>query len=185
MVKKKSVASLQVDAIRITRTTFFAVALFMLVTALFDSGNLITRESVAQRWVAGTLLLFATLSVWFLVRTSESITRNMTLLFALAVCEVIFAGFMIYWERGMASTSTLLLALPIITVGVMRRRVLLLLITTLTAATYSLSAVKYFNDFFNEGYRIQLWGNVVFYSGLCFILAWMVLILVGLRHDSK
>jgi len=55
----------------------------------------------------------------------------------------------------------------------------------LCAGTYAFSAVKYFNDYFNEGYRVQLWGNIVLYTGTILICAWLIMIVANLRQDSK
>ncbi len=175
---------LRLDSTRAARTNFFIVVLVMIVTVIYDSGNLITKQSVSERWIAATLLLIVNLIIWYYVKYADKNYKIMYAISALVVAQIIFAGFIIYWERGMAATSTLLLALPIITIGVLRRRTLLLGTAALTAATYALVSVKYFNDFFNEGYRIQLWGNIVFYCSLCFIFAWMIMVLDGLRHDS-
>lgn len=182
---KNNSKQLQVDAVRVTRTTFFLVVLTLLATIIFDSGNLITRDAVVQRWILACSLLLVNVIVWYFVQITKSTTAILSSVVTLVVAQILFASFMIYWERGMAATSTLLLAVPIVTSGVLKRRRLLLATTTLTAAAYSLASVKYFNDFFNEGYRIQLWGNLFFYSGLCFIIGWTVMVLSGLRHDSR
>jgi len=120
------------------------------------------------------------------VSQSKSKTaRNTLLIYLLTTTLVVFAGFTTYWERGMASTSTIFYVLPLLTVAIIRNRHALLATTVLSAGTYAFTSVKYFNDFFNEGYRIQLWGHLFLYSGTIFAIGWLIMIMTGLRHDSR
>jgi uncharacterized membrane protein YgdD (TMEM256/DUF423 family) len=92
---------------------------------------------------------------------------------------------MTYWERGMASTSTILYALPLLVVAIAQNRHALMATAVLAAGTYAFAAVKYFNDYFNEGYRIQLWGTIVLVGGSIVVSSWLIMIIAGLRKDSK
>ena len=103
----------------------------------------------------------------------------------LTVALIAFAGFMTYWERGMASSSTIFHVLPLLVIATHKDRHAVMAVAGISAGTYAFSAVKYFNDYFNEGYRVQLWGNIVLYSATILVSAWLILIVSGLRKDSK
>lgn len=169
---------------RITRTMYFFIGLFALSIIVFDSGNLITRDAVIDRWTVVTALLIINTVVWY--AASRSVLKKVDILTGLLVLTTLgLAGFMTYWERGMASTSTILYALPLLIVATMKNRHALLATTALAIGTYSFAAVKYFNDYFNEGYRVQLWGTILLVSSVLLTMAWLILIVAGLRQDSK
>lgn len=170
---------------RATRTIYFLIAFFAASIVIFDSGNLITKEAVVDRWSIATALLVINTITWFICSQRDKPTINSILITVLSLSLIGFAGLVTYWERGMASTSTILYVFPLLVVAIARNRHALLAVATLSVATYCFAAVKYFNDYFNEGYRIQLWGNLVLYSGIIFACAWLIMILTNLRQDSK
>lgn len=182
MVKKLKKEN--VNLTRLTRTLYFFIGFFALSVIIFDSGNLITKTAVVDRWLLLTMLFIANTIAWFIGSRPDRNSKSL-LTYMLSASLLIFAGFMTYWERGMASSSTIFYILPILTIATLKNRHALMAAAALSAATYSLAAVKYFNDFFNEGYRIQLWGNIVLYSGTILISAWLIMIVSGLRRDSK
>lgn len=171
---------------RVTRTIYFALAFYALSIVIFDSGNLITRESIINRWLIFTLILIVNTFAWYIASQKNNLLNRPALItMFISVIFVIFAGLTTYWERGMASTSTIFYALPLLIVATLKNRHALLAIATLSAGTYAFSTVKYFNDYFNEGYRIQLWGSIVLYAGVIFTCSWLIMIITGLRHDSE
>lgn len=181
---KKAKSSEGIELTRVTRTLYFFIGVFALSIIIFDAGNLLTKDAVIDRWMLVTALFVLNTAAWFI--GAQSNTKAKTLLICLlAGATLIFAGFMTYWERGMASSSTLLYVLPLLIIATLKNRHALLATAALAAATYAFATVKYFNDYFNEGYRIQLWGNIVLYGGAIFAIAWLILILDGLRQDSK
>jgi len=170
---------------RTTRTIYFFIAVFMLSIVLFDSGNLITPESIIDRWTLVTVLLVVNTFVWFGASQKWPLATRKLPIVLLAVVLLFFAGFMTYWERGMASTSTILYALPILVIAITKNRHAVQAVAVIAAGTYALAAVKYFNDYFNEGYRIQLWGTIVLVGGSILTVSWLVMIIAGLRKDSN
>jgi hypothetical protein len=48
----------------------------------------------------------------------------------------------------------------------------------LCAATYLFATTKYFYDFFNEGYRVQLYGEIFFFSSIFIVAAGLLANLV-------
>jgi hypothetical protein len=182
---KKQIDGSKLSLTRTARTVFFFAGFYALSIIIFDSGNLITRESVIQRWTLLSVLIAVTSVTWLIVATMSQLRLKVLLTIALTITLLGFAGFTSYWERGMASTSTLFYVLPLLVIATLKNRHALLATATLAATTYAFAAVKYFNDFFNEGFRIQLWGNIVLYGGTIFVCAWLIMILTDLRHDSK
>jgi len=82
----------------------------------------------------------------------------------------------------MASLSVSLFFVPIIIVAALRSQGLLVATALLSGAAYSTAAVRYFNDNYGEGFRVQLWGTVVFYSFVFFVMAWL---LIAVLHTPK
>ena len=162
------------------------MAFYITSIILFDSGNLITREAVERRWTLATLVLIINTLAWYFASTKRA-NKSRSHMFTIVLIGTMlaYAGFSTYWERGMASTSTIFYAFPILIAATLHNRHVLIATTALSVITYSYAAVKYFNDFFNEGFRIQLWGHLVLYAGTLFAVAWIAMILVGLRKDSK
>jgi hypothetical protein len=50
---------------RITRTLYIFIGFFAISIIIFDSGNLITRESVVDRWSLLSALFIANTVAWF------------------------------------------------------------------------------------------------------------------------
>ena len=157
----------------------------MLSIIVFDSGNLITRESIIQRWTLATLLLLVNTFVWFGASQKWPLSTRKMPIPLLAIALLIFAGFTTYWERGMASTSTIFYALPILVMAMAKNRHALQAVAVLSAGTYAFASVKYFNDYFNEGYRVQLWGSILLIGASIATISWLTMIIAGLRRDSK
>ena len=170
---------------RASRTVYFFIAIYMLSIIIFDSGNLITREAIIQRWTIATLLLLVNTAVWFSASQKSPVIAKTLPVPLLAAVLLIFAGFTTYWERGMASTSTIFYALPILVIALSKNRHALQAFAILSAGTYAFASVKYFNDYFNEGYRVQLWGTILLVSSTIATISWLTMIIAGLRRDSK
>jgi hypothetical protein len=157
----------------------------MLTIVIFDSGNLITRESIINRWTLVTVLLVVNTIAWYAASQSLNLNIKKLAIPLLAITLIAFAGFTTYWERGMASTSTIFYALPILVIAMAKNRHALQAVTILAMGTYAFAAVKYFNDFFNEGYRVQLWGSIVLVCATIITISWLTMNISGLRRDSK
>ena len=123
--------------------------------------------------------------MWYLARRVRNETYQKAMMWLMVITQIIFAGFITYWERGMASMSTALYALPIVTAGILLSRTATIASSLLCIATYSYAAMKYFNDFFNEGYKLQLYGQILLFSGVFLTLAWIVNILTGENAPTK
>lgn len=188
MKKKTNTASgkeYSLSITRATRTIYFFLALYSVSIIVFDAGNLLTREIIIERWTLATMVLVINTLVWYAAaRKKQDMHIQFYLTVLLAAALLGFAGYMTYLERGMASTSTILYALPLLVIALNKNRHALLAITVLSVGTYAYAAVRYFNEFFNEGYRIQLWGTILLVSACIFTCSWLIMNIAGLRHDS-
>lgn len=164
---------------RVTRTHFLFVATYLVSIIVFDSWNLLAHEAVGRRWLAGGLLLAGNTILWYLAHSRIS-GANLYRMFILLLVlfDIVFVGFNVYWERGMASNAVALFAIPIISAALTKSRTTILATATLSAAAYSIAAVKYFNDYYGEGFRVELYGTLLFYSLVFYVFSWLLLIFI-------
>jgi hypothetical protein len=102
----------------------------------------------------------------------------MALIMLIVIADIIFTASIIYWERGLASKSVVLFAIPIITSATLRSRSALLATASLCAAAYSTSAVRYFNLHYGESFRVELYGYVGLFCASFFILATLLMVII-------
>ena len=168
---------------RLTRTIYFMLVVYITSLIVFDSGNLITRDAVIDHATVAFVVLVCNTFMWY-AAAEQAIRKKTLLVYALSFLLIAFAGFNTYWERGMESNSTILYALPLLSIATLKNRHALMATAVLCAGTYSYAAIRYFNKFFNEGFRIQLWGTLLLISGSIFVVAWLIMVIAGLRRDS-
>lgn len=163
---------LRTGLIRICRVQFVLVAIYAVYTIASDATNLITPDLVLQRWGANAALLAGVGIAWYLAKNSAASSNYYRFLIsAVVTLDIGLATFNIYTQRGMASRAVMLYALAIATSAVLLSSTALYLTATLSTAAYSLAAVKYFVDYFNEGYKAELYIEVGFYCAMFFVLA--------------
>ena len=171
---------LQTSAVRVTRVHFLYVLAYMVSIVVFDSWNLLTHAAVSTRWTAAVALLVFNTLLWYSARIRySSSTVYVFLVLALILADIIFAAFSVYWERGLASKAVALFAVPIITSATLRSRSTLAATTILSAAAYSVAAVRYFYLHYGESYRVELYGYLVFYCAIFFVLSWLLWVVIN------
>jgi hypothetical protein len=176
---KPTVLSLQKAVLKMTQVHFCYVALYMFSIIIFDSWNLFTHQVVVWRWEAATVLLVLNAAGWYLARTKFSNYQVYKLVaFALIAADAVFAGFNLYWQRGMASPSVVLFAVPIVLSAVLHSRRAIWSAATVCTAAYTYAAVSYFHVHYGEGIRVELYGHLVLFSGVFFILAFLLTIII-------
>lgn len=185
MKKAKTVGRWQQDAaVRVTKVHFVYVAAYVLATIVFDSWNLYTHEAVAELWTAAAVLLGVVTILWYCARrkfTNPAVYSG--LVTAVVLAGVAFAGYNVFWQQGLASKSVALFAVPIVTAAALRSRSAIMAAATLSAVTYSTVSVRYFFDNYGEGYRVELWGTIGFFSALFFILALLLNIVIQKNNN--
>jgi hypothetical protein len=169
----------QEAAVRVTRVHFLYIAAYMASIVVFDSWNLLVHDAVSTRWTAAGSLLILNTVLWYLARMkfSNDLVYKIIIL-TLIVADIIFASFNVFWQRGLASKAVALFAVPIITAAVLRSRTTILAAASLSVASYSIAAVRYYNQHYGESFRVELYGEVGFYCALFFILVGLLLIII-------
>lgn len=188
MVKKKSITFvdwLQTGLIRTCRVHFVLIAIYAGYTIASDATKLIEPKLVLQRWTMNAILLIGVTFVWYLARSSVKSSRYYRALFSIVILlDISMATFNVYTERGMASRAVVLYCLPIVVSALLLSRTALFLTASLCMATYSLAAVKYFVDYFNEGYKAELYIEVAFYVATFFVLASILSVLIRFKNSE-
>jgi hypothetical protein len=169
---KKQASIIQTRLLGVARAHFWYVGAIAISIIAFDSTNLITREIVQKRWTSAVALLVAVTLVWYFVRRNtknESYYRLLT--YCLIAADILFAAYLVYLDRGMASRNVVLFAIPIAVSALLNSRAALFATAALSTAAYFFAATKYFYDFFNEGYKAELYGVLFLYSACFFVVA--------------
>lgn len=165
-------ARLRSGLIGFCKIQFLLVAILIGQTILYDTAQLITPDSVLRRWVAISGLLAVNGAVWYLVKSRLGRKAlYTTLTTSLVLSNIALASFFVYEERGMASRAVFLYVFPIIMSGLVMSKSALYATAIFSVAAYSLTTVSYFVLNFNEGYKVELYGEVGFYSLMMLLTA--------------
>ncbi len=172
---KNQILQFRNSVTRVARWHFAYVLALAGQIIIYDAWKLITPEVVLQRWLVAAGLLAVTAVVWFLAK-SKAMAANAyrNLVFVLIAADILVASFLVYSQRGMASRAVILYVIPIITAAVLRSRSAIVATAALCVAAYTSTALGYFVLNFNEGYKIELYGEVGFYSIGLFIVAFLL-----------
>lgn len=174
MVSKQttSLQNLRGNLLYISKLHMVLAAVFALYIILSDATQLITPDAVLMRWELNAMLLASVIVVWYFAKNIHKKPEYYTrLVYLLVITDVVFAGMNVYTQRGMASRAVLLFVVPILTSAILLKKRAIVLTAALSSVIYILSAVKYFVDNFNEGYKAELYIEVGFYCVLFFIMA--------------
>ncbi len=161
------------------------VGLYAIYTVAADATHLTTPHLVLQRWYMNAVLLIGVGIIWYLARNSvRNSNYYRVLVYSLILLDITMATFNIYTQRGMASRAVMLFGIPIVVSAVLLSRTALFLTATVSTAAYSLAAVKYFVDFFNEGYKAELYIEVAFYCACFFVLAAVLSTVIRFKNSE-
>lgn len=177
---------LQTGLIRLCRIHFVLAGVFGVYIIASDATHLITPELVLLRWTMNAILLTGVVIIWYMARNNVDNSNYFRgLIYCLILLDIAVASFYIYTGRGMASRGVMLFAIPIVVSSILLSRTALFLVATLCVSAYSLSAIKYFVDFFNEGYKAELYIEVGFYCAVFLILAAVLSVLVRFKNPES
>ncbi|MDZ7786113.1 MAG: hypothetical protein U5L95_03265 [Candidatus Saccharibacteria bacterium] len=180
---KQNLKQLKLRILRVSRLHFYLALILAVQIIVYDAWMLIQPETVFQRWIATAILFAGATVVWLLARSpSTKIVFYERLVSGLIVLDVLLASFMVYQTRGMASTAVALYVVPILVAAVFHSRVALIATSFLCVAAYTTTALAYFTLNFNEGYNVELYGTIGFYSAFMVLVA---MIIWGLQNPSK
>ncbi len=171
-MKQKHPHWLKNSLVRVAQIQLLFGVIYIAQIVAFDAAMLITPEVVLKRWYAIAGLIIVSAAVWYLARSRVTHPNTYKILtWALILTDIAFAAFNVYTQRGMASRAVVLFFIPIIISTILLSRVALFVTAIICAAVYATTAVAYFVNFFNEGYKIELYGEVLFYCGTFLITA--------------
>lgn len=175
---------LKSQAKHVTRIHFFLVAAFCIYILLSDAWNVITPTALWWRWTVAAIMLAATLTFWYAARRNKASSLYYKLIIYLVVlCDIGFAAFAVYTQRGMASRAAILFAIPLVVSSILLNRRTLFITTTTIVLAYFLAALKYYDSNPNEGYLAELYTEVGFNSAVLFVLAALLWSLIHPKRD--
>jgi hypothetical protein len=187
MARSKATAPtnwLQVNLVRVVRIHFLFVLAYAISVIYYYGWKLIPAITMRQRWTVAAVMLIIVTIIWYAARQNiGSKFYYKGLAFALIASDIVLAAFSVYTQRGMASRSVALFAVPIIVSTILMSRSALFATATLCTAAYSLAVIRYFTDFPSEGYQIEMYGDLVYYSAMFFIIAGLLWVLVRYQQE--
>lgn len=174
-IKNNSLHQLQNNLQRTTRAHFAFVGAYIGSMIILYAWRAVTNEAFGMRWtLAGALLAINTV-IWFISHMrSTTRTQLVIMTLILAVADLAFAAVNVYLSRGMASIYAFLFIMPLLTVAILRNRLMMISAAILAAGAYSTAAVLYFTNNYGEGYKVELWGTIFMFCSLFFVIAWQV-----------
>lgn len=169
---------LQATIVRLSRIHFFIVPAYVAVIVVYDAWHVLTPQAVLQRWTMIGIFLGVVAIIWAAARFNvRSAFYYQSLAYLLILLDISFATFNIYTQRGMASRAVILFTIPLAVAAALRSRTTIFATAALCAVAYTTAAVRYFVVNFNEGYKVELYGEILFYSAMLFVVAallWLV-----------
>jgi len=184
--KKSKVSWLRINIVRLSRIHFLYVLLFIAQILVYDAWNLIAPTAVMQRWIVVGGMLIVTTAVWFLAHNrTQNTTVYRALVGVLLLQDIGVASFFVYSERGMASRAVMLYAVPIIISAVLKNSRAVFATAVFCSATYVATTVSYFVLNFNEGYKIELYGEVIFYCVTFLLLSLLLSVIIRSRQNAS
>lgn len=185
MKQKEPSNWLQTNVLKVSYAHFLLVIALAAQNIAFHSGNLLAPELILNRWVAAAGLLVVTSVVWYLAHFKVGgLTLSKVLVFVIILADIAAISYNVYATRGMASLGVALYAIPIAVSAILYSRSALFMTATVCAAAYTTTSVTYFTVFFNEGYKVQLYGETLFYSAAFFLQAALLWILIRTNKAS-
>ena len=150
---------------------------------VYDAGKLIAPDVVLKRWYGiGALAAVSAIALFF-SRSRKSDNDLKKILWLLIIADIAFASWSVYLERGMASRAVLLYVIPIISSAILLRKGTIYLTGTLSVIAYIITTNAYFVNYFNEGYKLELYGEVLGYSALLLATSALTWSIIKTKHN--
>lgn len=183
MAKKKAKSSLRPGLARIASIHIVISLILAVQLIIFDAGKLITPDIVLKRWVGVGILAIVSSICWFVARLQEDDKTLQKFVWLLVITDIAFVSWYVYLERGMSSRAVMLYALPILTSAILLRKGAIYLTSLLSAVAYILTTNAYFVLNFNEGYKLELYGEVLTRAAVLIVFASLVWAVVRSKHN--
>lgn len=161
--------------LRIVKIQFIFIALLAGQIVVFDAWQLITPEAALKRWIAVGVLFGLTTVIWYILSgRKHSKPQLHSLVWWLIAADILFASYYVYLGRGVASKSVALYAIPITISAILLSRRALVSTALLCSSAYLVAVMAYATLHFNEGYKIERYGEIFFFAGVMLVLAAML-----------
>lgn len=184
-MKKSLHTSVRSGFVRVAKVHVFVGLAFAAQIIAYDSAQLITPDVVLKRWGWTTALVVVACFCWYRARISEKPGSLNKLVWLLVLMDLAIASFSVYTQRGMASRAVILFVLAILTAGVLQRKGAIYFAGIMAVLVYMATAVAYFVLNFNEGYKIELYGEIGFYSAILLAVSALTWSLTKTRLNHK
>lgn len=179
MKQQKTESRLRSKTLRISRFHFVLCAMLVLQILLFDAFKLIELDSVLKRWVATLALLIVSVVVWYSAKSRSTDVTYRRLLWLLAVTDITVISYFVYLQRGMASRAVILYVIPLLVLTILAKKSAIIAGSLLAVAGYIAAVISYFVINFNEGYKIELYGEAGFYGGVIVLIGGILWSIIG------
>ena len=171
-MKQKSQNWLKTGLIRVTKVHYLLILAYIVQVMAYDAAKLITPDIVLKRWYAVATLTVVVTAILYECRSKASTTTHFkALAWLLILSDIAFAAFNVYTQRGMASRAVVLFIIPVVVSAILLSRVAVFSSAVIAIAAYTTASVAYFVHYFNEGYKIELYGEILFYSSVFLVVA--------------
>lgn len=175
MAKQTLTRWLQTHVIQVSRLHFLYTGVYLSAIITYDAWNLITPDSIVTRWMTGAGMLAATAVVWYAARTpSKSAMYYQSLLYAFIAVDLFVATYSVYSQRGIASKAVLLYVIPILVASTLLSRVAIFSTAIISIALYSAACVRYFYLNPGQAYKVELYGEMLFYGAVLLVISGLV-----------
>ena len=183
--KKTTANPLQISSQRTARLGFVFIAIYVVSIGIYDAWNLVTPDKLRERWLIALILLVINTTLWFFSKKRKLAPLYYQGIIFLQICMYLgVATYSIYAERGMASNAVILYAIPLSIAAIAYSGKILLLTAFASSAAYTGAAILYFRQFPSEGYKVELYGGIVFYTAIFFLLSGLLWVLVRSRNPA-
>ncbi len=181
--EKNESARLQKGSLRTAQIGFLFLAIYFLTTLIFGAWQLLTPDMLQKRWIITLVALSINTTLWYFSRKPRLVPLYYRGIIFLQMCMYLaIATFSIYTERGMASNAVILYAIPLTIAALSYSAQALFASATICAISYASATILYFKQFPSEGYKVELYGSIVFYIGILYLLSTLLWIIVRARN---
>jgi hypothetical protein len=176
----------QLATLRASRMGFVFIFIYGLTTIIYKLWKLQTPDVLRQRWIIILILLILNVIFWQISKRFGLKEHIYKFIIALQIATYMAISiYSIYSERGMDSNAIILFVIPLIIAGLEYNGRVLFAVTSLCAVSYGATAIRYFEENPSEGYKIELYGGILFYSGILYLISALVWILIKTKDIRK
>ncbi len=156
------------------------MALFIVYLGIGQAWRLQPPDIIRNQWIAVTITTFIFLLILGLSQKRKASTGYYYLLvFSQITTYLGFISYVIYAQRGMASAAVILYTIPVLVAAVTKASWAVISTAFLAGTSYCLAAFKYFSDYPSEGYKAELYGQMIFYFCVLLLLSRLVHVLLS------